>query len=72
MARLLEHYQNATERHDSRRARAVRRRRPVGLIVRRIAPVTIVSLCVAALLVWYVIYTQGVVRELTREASRLA
>lgn len=39
--------------------------------MRRIAPVTIVSLCVTALLVWYVIYTQGVVRELTREASRV-
>jgi signal transduction histidine kinase len=39
--------------------------------VRRIAPVTIVSLCVTALLVWYVIYTQGVVRELRREASRV-
>jgi signal transduction histidine kinase len=39
--------------------------------VRRIAPVTIASLCVAALLVWYVIYTQGVVRELRREASRV-
>ncbi|HUQ21124.1 MAG TPA: HAMP domain-containing sensor histidine kinase [Gemmatimonadaceae bacterium] len=39
--------------------------------MRRIAPVTIVSLCVTALLIWYVIYTQGVVRELTREASRV-
>jgi hypothetical protein len=39
--------------------------------VRRIAPVTIVSVCVTALLVWYVIYTQGVVRELRREASRV-
>ncbi len=39
--------------------------------MRRIAPVTIVSLCVTALLVWYVIYTQGVVRELRREASRV-
>jgi signal transduction histidine kinase len=39
--------------------------------VRRIAPVTIVSICVAALLVWYVIYTQVVVRELRREASRV-
>ncbi len=39
--------------------------------MRRIAPVTIVSICVAALLVWYVIYTQGVVRELRREASRV-
>jgi signal transduction histidine kinase len=39
--------------------------------VRRLAPVTIVSVCVTALLVWYVIYTQGVVRELRREASRV-
>ncbi|MFN2602086.1 MAG: PAS domain-containing sensor histidine kinase [Gemmatimonadaceae bacterium] len=39
--------------------------------MRRIAPVTIVSVCVTALLVWYVIYTQGVVRELRREASRV-
>jgi len=39
--------------------------------VRRIAPVTIVSVCVGALLIWYVIYTQGVVRELRREASRV-
>jgi signal transduction histidine kinase len=39
--------------------------------VRRVAPVTVVSLCVTALLIWYVIYTQGVVRELTREASRV-
>ncbi|HKY97555.1 MAG TPA: HAMP domain-containing sensor histidine kinase [Gemmatimonadaceae bacterium] len=39
--------------------------------MRRIAPVTIASLCVAALLIWYVIYTQGVVRELRREASRV-
>jgi signal transduction histidine kinase len=39
--------------------------------VRRIAPVTIVSICVTALLIWYVIYTQGVVRELRREASRV-
>jgi signal transduction histidine kinase len=39
--------------------------------VRRLAPVTLVSICVAALLVWYVIYTQGVVRELRREASRV-
>ncbi len=29
------------------------------------------SIAVAALLVWYVIYTQGVVRELRREASRV-
>ena len=39
--------------------------------MRRFAPVTITSICVAALLVWYVIYTQGVVRELRREASRV-
>ena len=39
--------------------------------MRRIAPVTIVSVCVGALLIWYVIYTQGVVRELRREASRV-
>lgn len=39
--------------------------------MRRLAPVTITSVCVAALLVWYVIYTQGVVRELRREASRV-
>jgi signal transduction histidine kinase len=39
--------------------------------VRRVAPVWLVTLCVAALLIWYVIYTQGVVRELRREASRV-
>ena len=39
--------------------------------MRRLAPVTIVSVCVTALLIWYVIYTQGVVRELRREASRV-
>ncbi|HVF39057.1 MAG TPA: HAMP domain-containing sensor histidine kinase [Gemmatimonadaceae bacterium] len=39
--------------------------------MRRIAPVTVASLSVAALLIWYVIYTQGVVRELRREASRV-
>src|SRR5690349_14790119 len=39
--------------------------------MRRLAPVTIASVAVAALLVWYVIYTQGVVRELRREASRV-
>lgn len=39
--------------------------------MRRFAPVTVASLSVAALLVWYVIYTQGVVRELRREASRV-
>ncbi|MEO5590550.1 MAG: hypothetical protein ABIS03_13255, partial [Gemmatimonadaceae bacterium] len=39
--------------------------------MRRLAPVSIASVCVAALLIWYVIYTQGVVRELRREASRV-
>ncbi|MEO5579970.1 MAG: ATP-binding protein [Gemmatimonadaceae bacterium] len=39
--------------------------------MRRLAPVTFASVCVAALLVWYVIYTQSVVRELRREASRV-
>ena len=39
--------------------------------MRRLAPVTLASVCVAGLLVWYVVYTQGVVRELRREASRV-
>jgi signal transduction histidine kinase len=39
--------------------------------VRRIAPVTVATVAVAALLVWYVIYTQGGVRELRRDASRV-
>jgi signal transduction histidine kinase len=39
--------------------------------VRRVAPVWVATLSVAALLIWYVIYTQGVVRELRREASRV-
>ena len=39
--------------------------------MRRLAPVTLVSVCVAALLIWYVTYTQSVVRELRREASRV-
>jgi len=39
--------------------------------VRRLAPVTVATVAVAALLIWYVIYTQGVVRELRREASRV-
>ncbi len=39
--------------------------------MRRIAPVTVVSLAVAGLLIWYVTYTQSVVRELRREASRV-
>ncbi|HEX2723494.1 MAG TPA: HAMP domain-containing sensor histidine kinase [Gemmatimonadaceae bacterium] len=39
--------------------------------MRRLAPVTLTTLAVAGLLLWYVIYTQGVVRELRREASRV-
>jgi nitrogen-specific signal transduction histidine kinase len=39
--------------------------------MRRLAPVTLVTLGVLALLVWYVIYTRGVVRELRQEASRV-
>lgn len=39
--------------------------------MRRLAPVTLASICVAGLLVWYVTYTQSVVRELRREASRV-
>lgn len=39
--------------------------------MRRLAPVTFASICVAGLLVWYVTYTQSVVRELRREASRV-
>ena len=39
--------------------------------MRRLAPVSLVSVCVAGLLGWYVIYTQGVVRELRKEASRV-
>ena len=39
--------------------------------MRRLAPVTLASVCVAGLLIWYVVYTQGVVRELRREASRV-
>lgn len=39
--------------------------------MRRLAPVTLVTLGVLALLSWYVIYTRGVVRELRQEASRV-
>jgi signal transduction histidine kinase len=39
--------------------------------MRRLAPVTLVSVGVLALLTWYVIYTRGVVRELRQEASRV-
>jgi signal transduction histidine kinase len=39
--------------------------------MRRLAPVTLISIGVIALLVWYVIYTRGVVRELRQEASRV-
>ncbi len=39
--------------------------------MRRLAPVSLASVAVAALLIWYVIYTQSVVRELRREASRV-
>ena len=39
--------------------------------MRRLAPVTLVTIGVLALLVWYVIYTRGVVRELRQEASRV-
>src|SRR4030088_3476039 len=39
--------------------------------MRRLAPVTLVTVGVLALLVWYVIYTRGVVRELRQEASRV-
>jgi signal transduction histidine kinase len=39
--------------------------------MRRLAPVTLVSIGVIALLTWYVIYTRGVVRELRQEASRV-
>ena len=59
------------QRHTPRCAEAVRRDRPAELTVRRPAPVTIATVAVAALLLWYVIYTQGVVRELRREASRV-
>lgn len=39
--------------------------------MRRLASVTLVTLCVTGLLIWYVLYTQSVVRELRREASRV-
>lgn len=39
--------------------------------MRRLAPVTLITLGVLTLLVWYVIYTRGVVRELRQEASRV-
>ena len=39
--------------------------------MRRLAPVTLISIGVLALLVWYVIYTRTVVRELRQEASRV-
>src|SRR5258705_2753421 len=39
--------------------------------MRRLAPVTLVTIGVLALLVWYIIYTRGAVRELRQEASRV-
>jgi signal transduction histidine kinase len=39
--------------------------------MRRLAPVTLVTIGVLALLGWYVAYTRGVVRELRQEASRV-
>src|SRR6266566_2773551 len=39
--------------------------------MRRLAPVTLVTIGVLALLGWYVIYTRSVVRELRQEASRV-
>ena len=39
--------------------------------MRRLAPVTLISIGVLALLVWYVIYTRTVVHELRQEASRV-
>jgi signal transduction histidine kinase len=39
--------------------------------MRRLAPVTLVTVGVIVLLTWYVIYTRGVVRELRQEASRV-
>ena len=39
--------------------------------MRRLAPVTLITLGVLVLLTWYVIYTRGVVRELRQEASRV-
>src|SRR6266550_3452610 len=40
--------------------------------MRRLAPVSLITIGVLALLVWYVIYTRGVVRELRQEASRVS
>ncbi len=39
--------------------------------MRRLAPVTLISIGVVALLVWYIIYTRTVVHELRLEASRV-
>ncbi|HYS69910.1 MAG TPA: HAMP domain-containing sensor histidine kinase [Gemmatimonadaceae bacterium] len=39
--------------------------------MRRLAPVTLISIGVVALLVWYIIYTRTVVHELRQEASRV-
>jgi signal transduction histidine kinase len=39
--------------------------------MRRLAPVTLITIGVLALLVWYVIYTRSVVHELRLEASRV-
>src|SRR4029078_12579839 len=39
--------------------------------MRRLPPVTLITIGVLALLTWYGIYTRGVVRELRREASRV-
>ena len=39
--------------------------------MRRLAPVTLISIGVLALLVWYIIYTRSVVHELRLEASRV-
>src|ERR1700730_18364761 len=39
--------------------------------MRRLAPVTLITIGVFTLLTWYVIYTRGVVRELRQEASRV-
>src|SRR5205814_10503985 len=39
--------------------------------MRRLAPVTLITIGVLALLVWYVIYTRTVVHELRLEASRV-
>src|ERR1700730_5220036 len=39
--------------------------------MRRLAPVTLITIGVLTLLTWYVIYTRGVVRELRQEGSRV-